>query len=101
MESKFASGINRRTLLLSGATLGAAQLASPFIIKARGEAPIKIGMVDPLTGSLSALAQTEVEGAKYAVEEVNKKNGILGRQVNFWSKTPPTTSAPACRRPTS
>jgi branched-chain amino acid transport system substrate-binding protein len=40
-------------------------------------------MVDPLTGILSALAQSEVEGAKYAVAEVNKKNGILGRQVEL------------------
>ena len=78
MESKAVSGIGRRTLLLSGATLGRMQLASPFIIKARGEAPVKIGMVDPLTGILSALAQSEVEGAKYAVEEVNQKGGILG-----------------------
>jgi len=83
MESRTVSGIGRRTLLLSGATLGTMQLASPFIIKARGEGTIKIGMVDPLTGSLSALAQTEVEGAKYAVEEINKKNGILGRQVEL------------------
>ena len=83
MESRIASGIGRRTLLLSGATLGTVQLASPFIIKARGESPIKIGMVDPLTGSLSALAQSEVEGAKYTVEAVNKKGGILGRQVEL------------------
>jgi branched-chain amino acid transport system substrate-binding protein len=75
--------VGRRTLIKAGAALGAMQLASPFIIKARGEEPIKIGMVDPLTGSLSALAQTEVEGAKYAVEEINKKNGILGRQVQL------------------
>jgi branched-chain amino acid transport system substrate-binding protein len=83
MESTAASGVGRRTLLLSGATLGAMQLSAPFIIKARGETPIKIGFVDPLTGILSALAQTEVEGAKYAVDEVNKKGGILGRQVQL------------------
>jgi branched-chain amino acid transport system substrate-binding protein len=59
------------------------QLASPFIVKALGDQPVKIGMIDPLTGSLSALAQSEVEGAKYAVAEVNKKNGILGRQVEL------------------
>ena len=59
------------------------ELASPWIIKARGETPVKIGMVDPLTGILSALAQSEVEGAKYAVDEVNKKGGILGRQVQL------------------
>jgi branched-chain amino acid transport system substrate-binding protein len=75
--------VGRRTLIKGGAALGAMQLASPFIIKARGEETIKIGMVDPLTGSLSALAQSEVEGAKYAVAEVNKKNGILGRQVEL------------------
>ncbi len=83
MESRTASGIGRRTLLASGATLGAMQLTSPFIIKARGEAPVKIGFVDPLTGILSALAQSEVEGAKYAVDVVNQKGGILGRQVEL------------------
>ncbi len=83
MESRVTSGVGRRTLLLSGATLGAMQLSAPFIIKARGEEPVKIGMVDPLTGILSALAQSEVEGAKYAVDEVNKKGGILGRQVQL------------------
>ena len=83
MEHLKLPAVGRRTLIKGGAVLGAMQLASPFIIKARGETPIKIGFVDPLTGSLSALAQTEVEGAKYAVEEVNKKNGILGRQVEL------------------
>src|SRR5579863_1272380 len=83
MESRTVSGIGRRTLLLSGATLGTMQLASPFIIKARGDAPVKIGMVNPLTGILSALAQSEVNGANYAVAEVNQKGGILGRQVEL------------------
>ena len=31
-------------------------LAAPPIIPARGETPVRIGMVDPLTGILSALA---------------------------------------------
>ncbi len=75
--------VGRRTLIKGGAILGAMQLASPFIIKARGDQPVKIGMVDPLTGSLSALAQSEVEGAKYAVAVLNKSNGILGRQVEL------------------
>ncbi|MBU6497390.1 MAG: ABC transporter substrate-binding protein [Rhodospirillales bacterium] len=76
-------GLRRRTLLTAGATLGGLQLASPFIISARGEAPVKIGMVDPLTGSLSAPAGPEVEGAKYAVAELNKAGGILGRQIQL------------------
>ena len=48
----------RRTLIKGATALGAFQVASPFIIQARGETPIKIGMVDPLTGVYAALAGT-------------------------------------------
>jgi branched-chain amino acid transport system substrate-binding protein len=74
---------SRRTLIKASTALVGLQLASPFIIKARGDTPIRIGMVDPLTGTLSALAQSEVEGAKYTVGLVNKQNGILGRPVEL------------------
>ena len=60
---------------------GGSQLGAPFIIRASGETPVKLGMVDPITGSLSALAVTEVEGAKWTVEQINKAGGILGRPV--------------------
>jgi branched-chain amino acid transport system substrate-binding protein len=75
--------LTRRRLLQTGAAIGALQVTSPFIIKARGEEPIKIGFVNPLTGVLSALAQSEVDGAKYAEAEINKNGGILGRQVQL------------------
>ena len=81
MQKRTKPGFGRRSLLKSSMALTA--LASPPIIRARGETPVRIGMVDPLTGILSALAASEVEGAKYAVERVNKKNGILGRQVEL------------------
>ena len=75
--------VNRRALLQSGAAIAALQFSAPFIIKARGETPIRIGMVDPLTGVYAAIAQSEVVGAKYALEEINKKGGILGRPVEL------------------
>ncbi len=81
MTSSTTPGLRRRTLLQAAA--GAAVLGAPPIIAARGEEPVKIGFIDPLTGSLSALAQTEVQGAKYGVEEVNKSGGILGRPVQL------------------
>ena len=40
-------------------------------------------MVDPLTGVYAAIAQSEVAGAKLAIEDINKKGGILGRQVEL------------------
>jgi len=74
---------DRRTLLKAGAAVGAAQIASPFIIEARGESPIKIGMVDPLTGVYAAVAQNEVIGARLAVDTINAKGGVLGRQLEL------------------
>ena len=64
MDSRIIAGIGRRSLIKAGVALGALPLAAPAIIKARGETPVKIGMIDPITGSLSALAQSEVEGAQ-------------------------------------
>ncbi|MGH9692865.1 MAG: ABC transporter substrate-binding protein, partial [Bryobacteraceae bacterium] len=75
--------VDRRTVLKSTAALAALQFSSPYIIQARGETPVRIGMVDPLTGVYAALALNEVVGAKFATEEINKKGGILGRPVEL------------------
>src|SRR5580698_8880041 len=64
--AKLEMSVGRRTLLKAGAALGASQIiGAPFVIASRGDEPVKIGMVNPLTGVLSALAQSEVDGAKY------------------------------------
>jgi len=79
----FADKPHRRAILKGGAGAGVLLITSPFIIKARGEQPVKLGMVDPLTGVYSAIAQSEVAGAKFAVTKINKAGGILGRQVEL------------------
>ena len=82
--AKFAASVPRRAFVQAGLAIGASQVfGAPFIVKALGDEPVKIGMVDPLTGVLSALAQGEVDGAKYAVAEINQKGGILGRPVEL------------------
>jgi branched-chain amino acid transport system substrate-binding protein len=75
--------LDRRTVLKSAAAAGVLQVASPFIISARGETPIRIGMVDPFTGVYAAVAQNELIGAKLAVEQINAKGGILGRPIEL------------------
>ena len=75
--------LDRRSVLKSGAAVGIVPIASPFIISARGETPVRIGMVDPLTGVYAAPAGNEVTGAKLAIEQMNAKGGILGRQVEL------------------
>src|SRR5437016_8919930 len=79
----FTPRIDRRTLMKGAAALGAFQVAPPFIIQARGETAIQMGMVDPLTGVYAAPAGNEVMGAKLAVEQMNAKGGILGRPVEL------------------
>ncbi len=77
------AGLGRRTVLKAGLAAGALQFASPFIIKARGEQNVKMGLDDPLTGVYAALGKNEQYGCEFAIEQINKKGGILGRQVEL------------------
>ena len=71
ISSGIPSGIHRRTILKAAAAAGVMQVASPFIIKARGEEPIRIGLDDPLTGTYAELGKNEQIGAALAVEQMN------------------------------
>jgi len=75
--------LNRRTVLKTALAAGVAQVASPFVIRARAADAIRIGMVDPLTGVYAAVAQNEVIGAKFAVEQINAKGGVMGRPLEL------------------
>jgi len=82
-RGELTAALGRRSILKAGAAIGALQVASPFIIQARGETPIKIGMVDPLTGVYAGIARNEVVGAQLAVDEINKKGGMIGRPIEL------------------
>jgi branched-chain amino acid transport system substrate-binding protein len=83
IQKSTTGGLGRRTLLKAGLTVAVAQVAAPYIIKARGEEPIKIGVDNPLTGIYTALGRNEVHGMELAAEQVNAKGGIVGRQVQL------------------
>ena len=84
MKKFLTTPFDRRTIIKTGATLGASTLFSPPILTfAQGETPIKIGMHDPLTGTYAAEGDSEVRGAKMALAEVNAKGGIVGRKVEL------------------
>ena len=83
MKAKAGITVDRRSILRTGAAIGALQMVPPVIIAARGETPVKIGMVDPITGVYAAIARGELDGAQLATEELNKNGGILGRPVEL------------------
>ena len=77
------AALDRRTVIKVGAALGVTQIAAPFVISARGETPIKIGVDNPLTGTYAAPGKNENTGMQLAVDQLNAKNGILGRKVEL------------------
>lgn len=44
---------------------------------------IKIGMVVPLTGAIAESGKYGIQGAKLAIEEMNKAGGVLGRPLEL------------------
>ena len=78
--------VQRRTVLKAGLAIGAMQVASPFLVKALGEEPVKIGLDNPLTGTYAAPGKNEQIGCQLAVDQLNAKGGILGRQIELLSE---------------
>ena len=78
--------LRRRTILKGAVAISAAQIASPFVVKSLAEEPIKIGLDDPFTGTYAELGRNEQIGCQLAVNEINSKGGILGRQVQLISE---------------
>src|SRR5215813_226910 len=72
--------MNRRTFLTT-TVAGAAVFGVPAILRAQSKDVIKIGFPLPRTGPFGALAVDQQRGATLAMEELNAKNGILGRKV--------------------
>ena len=72
------STVNRRRFLQSsaiGAAAAAGALYAPAVLRAQG-APIKIGVLHPVSGALSYSGQQGRIGAQLAIEEINATGGI-------------------------
>jgi urea transport system substrate-binding protein len=59
----------------------AAIVASPAIVKAQGKATVKVGVLHSLSGTM-AISETVLKDiALMAIEEINAKGGVLGKQL--------------------
>jgi branched-chain amino acid transport system substrate-binding protein len=77
------SAMQRRSVIKAAAGASLLQLAPPFIIPARSADTVRIGLDNPLTGTYAAVGKNELIGCELAVEQINAKGGILGRQVEL------------------
>jgi branched-chain amino acid transport system substrate-binding protein len=72
------STVNRRRFLQSsaiGVAAAAGALYAPAVLRAQG-APIKVGVLHPVSGALSYSGQQGRIGAQLAIEEINAAGGI-------------------------
>jgi branched-chain amino acid transport system substrate-binding protein len=75
--------LQRRKVIQAAAGASLLQLATPFIIPARAADTVKIGLDNPLTGTYAAVGKNELNGCELAIEQINAKGGILGRQAEL------------------
>jgi branched-chain amino acid transport system substrate-binding protein len=78
-----AGGIRRRTLIKTAAAAGILQVTAPFIRRAGAADTVKIGLCNPLTGTYAAVGKNELAGCKLAIDQINAKGGILGKQAEL------------------
>jgi branched-chain amino acid transport system substrate-binding protein len=72
--------LDRRQLLAGAAGVSSLALSWPKMLQAQG-APIKIGIVIPLTGATSQFGATMSAAAKVAVADINGAGGVNGRPI--------------------
>jgi branched-chain amino acid transport system substrate-binding protein len=82
-DKSFMTPVGRREVLRGGLAVGAAQIASPFVARARTNDSVKIGVDNTLTGTYAALGKNEEVGIRLAADQINAKGGILGRNVEL------------------
>jgi branched-chain amino acid transport system substrate-binding protein len=80
-----------RRSVTAGLSMG---LAMPALLRhARGQsAPMKIGMVLPVTGPAADSGKYALTGAKLALDRVNKGGGVLSRQAELVTEDDQTTN---------
>jgi branched-chain amino acid transport system substrate-binding protein len=81
----FARSLSARGLTyLSAALLALSSLSG--LAHAQSKEPIRIGWLSSLTGPLSSAAIAENKGVQFAVDEINKAGGVLGRPLELLTR---------------
>src|SRR2546428_12867722 len=90
--------MTRRCLVLA-ALVAAATLAASLNVSA--QAPIRIGVIEPLSGPVAASGNYVRMGAEIARDWINARGGVLGRKVELLTednKSDPKEAASAAEK---
>lgn len=94
--------LTRRTLCLSTAALAIVVTAPGFSMVAKAdEAPIKLGIVAPMSGPNARYGAFSMHGAELAVKEINDAGGVNGHKIELYnadSQGTPVEGVSATRR---
>jgi len=69
----------QKSVLVSALLAGSLGLSTAAL----AQETVRIGLIQPLTGSVAYNGNSAVEGAKLALEEINAKGGLLGKPVEL------------------
>jgi branched-chain amino acid transport system substrate-binding protein/urea transport system substrate-binding protein len=77
-------GLASRRAALKGAAAATVASAFGFPAIVRAQEPIRLGVLQPLSGGLEVLGRQGVQGVQLAVEEANEAGGVLdGRMIEL------------------
>jgi branched-chain amino acid transport system substrate-binding protein len=85
--------MTRRTIVIVLLTAASVVIPSASLV---AQQPIKIGVIQPLTGAFAASGSYVANGARIAADEINAHGGVLGRKLLLVvedNKSNPTESA--------
>jgi len=64
-------------------SLGCTMVLATAATAAMAAEPLKVGLMEDVSGDLAVLGKPKLDGSQLAVEEINKAGGILGRQIEL------------------
>jgi len=73
--------MKRRAVLAGAAALSS--MAVPWVRRSEAAAPIKVGLLEDVSGDLAMFGIPKLHGSQLAVEEVNAAGGVLGRLLEL------------------
>ncbi len=99
---RYRLGLSLTAVVVTAVVLSAvtANVHASTAASAKKAGPIKLGMIDTLSGPVAGVGTDGLRGALVAAAQINKSGGILGRKVQFVTKDEqlsPTATVKAMR----